>query len=415
MGTNRCTLTLAGTGIFIFICAARAEEKPSPVMAALSSTTISGYASASGWWIPGTGNANLPTFAYGGAAKADGFNLDVVKLSIERPLDEYPFSAGFKFDALFGPDANALGTTSTGFDFATSDFAIKQAYVAVGVPVGNGINFRLGVWDAIIGYETFDAGNNAHYTRSYGYTIEPTTHTGLLGTWQVNEVVSVAAGVANTFGPTIGDRAHPPFGPKAESYKTYMGSIILTAPRSTGFFQGSTVAAGVINGYNSGTGVDQTSYYLGGAIATPLRGLKIGASFDYVDVHRQDLTGDQNFFAGAYAVYLSFQATEKLSFHARGEYANNDVPGVLTPLDANRAGTDFDNSGSKVLALTGTIQYDLWKNVLSRLEVRWDHAADGSRPYGGTAELDQPAPGTFTGGGNKANSFLVAANLVYKF
>jgi hypothetical protein len=34
------------------------------------------------WWVPGTGNANLPTFSYGGPAKADGFNLDVVKLSI---------------------------------------------------------------------------------------------------------------------------------------------------------------------------------------------------------------------------------------------------------------------------------------------------------------------------------------------
>src|SRR5258705_10834337 len=242
MGTNRSTIALAAAGIVVLTCCARAEEKPSPVMAALSSTTISGYASASAWWIPGSGDANLPAFAYGGAAKADGFNLDVVKLSVERALDEYPFSAGFKFDALFGPDANALSTPSTASDFATSDFAIKQAYVAVGVPVGNGVNFRLGVWDTIIGYETFDSGNNAHYTRSYGYTIEPTTHTGLLGTWQVNDVVSIAAGVANTFGPTISDRAHTPFGPKAESYKTYMGSIILTAPKRSGFFQGSTLA-----------------------------------------------------------------------------------------------------------------------------------------------------------------------------
>ena len=38
---------------------------------------------ASAWWVPGTGNANLPTFAYA-SGKADGFNLDAVKLSFER-------------------------------------------------------------------------------------------------------------------------------------------------------------------------------------------------------------------------------------------------------------------------------------------------------------------------------------------
>jgi len=65
-----------------------------------------------------------------------------------------------------------------------------------------------------------------------------------------------------------------------------------------------------------------------------------------------------------------------------------------------------------VFALTGTVQYDLWKNVFSRLEVRWDHAADGSDPYGGSDPFD---PDTSTGGGGKKNSFIVAANLIYKF
>src|SRR4030095_11866734 len=227
---NTCNLVLAATGLAGLLLPAYSEEKPTPVMAALSSTTISGYVNASGGGVPGTATATLPTFAYGGLTKADGFNLDVVKLTVERPLDEYPFSAGFKFDSVFGPDANLLNSASAGI--SGSDFAVKQACVPVGVPVGNGINFRLGVWDTIIGYETFDAGNNAHYTRSYGYTIEPTTHTCLLGTWQINDVIGVAAGVANTFGPFINEKAHSPFGPKPESYKTYMGSITLTAPES---------------------------------------------------------------------------------------------------------------------------------------------------------------------------------------
>ena len=63
---------------------------------------------------------------------------------------------------------------------------------------------------------------------------------------------------------------------------------------------------------------------------------------------------------------------------------------------------------SKVIALTGTVQYGLWKNVLSRLEVRWDHSANGSDAFGG--EFD-PAGAT----PDKRNAFLVAANIIYKF
>jgi hypothetical protein len=409
MTGNKWTIGLALAGLISLPATLWSEEQPASVLTALSSTTISGYVGASGWWVPGTGNANLPTFAYA-SDKADGFNLDAIKLSLERPFDEYPFSAGYKFDAVFGPDANALATTTTGLSL--SDMAIKQAYVALRLPLGNGLDLKLGAWDTIIGYEVFDAGENAHYTRSYGYTIEPTTHTGLLVTHQLNEVVALSAGVANTFGPTINEKAHPPFGPKAESYKTYMGSIALTAPQGLGFLKGSTLYAGAINGFNSGTGVDQTSYYVGAAVVTPVEGLKFGAAVDYVSVHEQPLTAEQDFFTAAYALYLSFKATEKLSLHARGEYANNDVPGILTPLTLDSTGAGFDLSGSKVFALTGTIQYDLWQNVLSRLELRWDHAADGSRPYGGDQSADPMIPGS---GGNKRNHFIVAANLVYKF
>jgi hypothetical protein len=60
---------------------------------------------------------------------------------------------------------------------------------------------------------------------------------------------------------------------------------------------------------------------------------------------------------------------------------------------------------NKVLALTGTVQYDLWRNVIARGEFRWDHAADGSRPYGGS-EFGEP---------NRRNAYLLAANLIYRF
>src|SRR5436305_1418930 len=74
---------------------------------------------------------------------------------------------------------------------------------------------------------------------------------------------------------------------KSESYKTYMAAVAITAPESMSFLKGSTLYAGFVNGFNSsagapyaGVGADQTSWYLGATIATPVTGLKFGASFD---------------------------------------------------------------------------------------------------------------------------------------
>ena len=132
-------------------------------------------------WNPGTGNANLPPYKFNGANKADGFNLDVIQLRIDKPLDEQDWAAGYRADFWFGPDANTLGTTSTGMTGINgSDFGIRQAYVALRAPVGTGLDLKMGVFDSIIGYESIEAGNNPNYTRSYGHSIEPQTETGLL-------------------------------------------------------------------------------------------------------------------------------------------------------------------------------------------------------------------------------------------
>jgi hypothetical protein len=387
---------------------------------ALSSTTISGYVNTSINWNTGTGNGSVPTFAFNTPTKQDGFNLDVVKIAIAKPLDESQWSAGYNVELIYGDDARTLGTTlDSGGD--SSAAAIKQAYVALRAPVGNGLDFKVGVFDTIIGYEVFDAGNNPNYTRSYGYSIEPTTHTGVLMSYQVNKSVSLTAGIANTFGPVINARANgaqipgPGNQPMAESSKTYMASAALTAPDDWGFIAGSTLYFGVINGFNSGLPGTQTSWYVGATVNTPVKNLKVGASFDYLgtsDNASYDVTGTASHYANAWALYTSFQATEKLSLHLRGEYASTD-----TGLLGTAPGTIEPGGNSEIFALTGTIQYDLWKNVLSRLEVRWDHQAgdDDMTGYGG--ELGTVASGTGVAGvtGDKRNNVMIVGNIIFKF
>jgi hypothetical protein len=414
MKFNKWTIALAAVGVVSLASAAKAEEKASVVSTALSSTTIGGYVDTSAQWNFGTGNQNVAPYKFNSPSKADGFNLDVVQLTIAKPLDETPWSAGYRADLWAGPDANTLRTTSTLINGnGPSDFAIRQAYVTLNAPVGNGLDFKVGVFDSILGYESIESPNDPNYTRSYGHSMEPQTHTGALATYRfgndpsTNSILSISAGVADTVGPTINERAFGGLNTAAltgvtgdtnmsETYKTYMASIALTAPESMGFLAGSTLYGGFVNGFSDhaaviqngrGTG-DQTSYYAGATVATPIKELQLGAAFDYLDMYG---VNGQTWAAAGYA---TVHATDKLSFNSRGEYLK-DSSGFF----------GLNSPSGTVLAATETVQYDLWKNVISRVELRWDHSLSGGDIFGGETA------GTPTA----KNAWLLAANIIYRF
>jgi Putative beta-barrel porin-2, OmpL-like. bbp2 len=396
---NHRTATLIALGVISFASAARAEEKPSTVLTMLEPTILSGYVDTSMQWNLGTGDANAPAYLFGGSGKADGFNLNVVKLVLEHPASlSDDWGAGYKVDLLFGPDAVAYGTQSTG---VPNDFAIKQAYVDLKVPLANGFEFKLGVWDTILGYEVFETPVNANFTRSYGYTIEPATFTGLQGTYNINEYISVLGGVADSLSPIINKRSNPPY---AESTKAVLGDISFTAPTTAnwGWFGGSSLFAAVVHGFSptaSATGLtpaNQTSVFVGSTLMTPLKSLKIGLSYDYEGASKQTIAGSlgRAGYANAAAFYGLFQPAEKLAFNTRVEW--------FTQTPANYAA----GLPTKIFALTETIQYSIWKNVITRAEFRWDHQADGQPDAFG---------GTVPGVGARRNSYEIIGNIIYKF
>jgi hypothetical protein len=404
MKCNQWTLGLAAVGLVSLTSIARADST-NAVLTALNSTTISGFVDTSAVWNLGTHNQRdpAPGFAGGGAGQGhDGFNLDVVDLNLQKSPDATDgWGAGYDVELWAGPGAGALATQS-----GSSTLAVKNAYVELKTPVGNGIDWKIGTWDTIIGYEVADTPNNPNFTRSYGFGVEPTTHTGVLASYTINDMISVQAGIANTFGPIINQTANSATdGIEAESYKTYMASISLTAPKDWGFIAGSTAYACVINGFDSTVFGDQTSFYTGATLNTPWTALKVGASFDYVTVGKQT----ENFIDSAEYVYViggyaTYQATEKLSLNARGEYGS---------ATRNAAEEGFLPS-TKALEGTLDVQYDLWKNVLSRVEFRWDHDSGNHRVFGGDTEGEDDS--AFVGPANaKNNAFAIIGNIAYKF
>ena len=191
MKFNKWTVALAATGVVSLASAVQADESH-PVNTALSSTTLSGYVDTSAIWNFGSGTTVANRFANTASDRQDGFNVNTIKLQLEKPIDEGTWSAGYKVETMFGPDANVMPGA------LTSGVAIKQGYAALRAPIGNGIDFKLGQFDPIVGYEVTDSYANPNFSRSLGFNnLEPFGHTGILASYQVNDIIGVSAGVAN--------------------------------------------------------------------------------------------------------------------------------------------------------------------------------------------------------------------------
>ncbi len=447
MKYNQWTLALASAGVVSLNAIANADEHmANNLLNHVSKTTISGYVDTSAIWAIGEGgNANFPGRTNDGEGYVDGFNLNVVELSLASPLDESDWAAGYQVDLWLGPDSKWLASNTFGGDNA--DLGIKQAYVHLRAPVGNGLELKMGHFDTIIGYEVGSSPANPNFSRSYGFFIEPFQHTGLLATYPLTEELSFSAGIANSYGFGINDRAG------SESQKTYMASLAYELPESAGSMAGTAVYLGFVDGLVTGDeGADKTSYFVGATIPTPMEGLSLGAAFDYA----QDTTLNQLAFSpgqlGALPVvqrYLDAQATKYAdayveenaeSFEEEGlteeeiemkrttnywaEYEDEStriygnrrdvwaLAGYLSyQMDAKsvfNARLDYVNVESTVLdedaqflSLTGTLAHNMWENVLTRLEVRWDHSLK--------SDFDSLV------GDNSGDAVTVALNAVYQF
>jgi hypothetical protein len=330
-------------------------------------------------------------------------------------LGEESWSSGYRVDLLFGPDAIGYNP-SAGLE-SDSELAIKQAYVDVMFPMGNGLEMKMGVFNTLVGYEVFESYQNPNYSRSFGWQLEPIQHTGLLLNYQLTEGLGISGGVANTWYWGNNYRS-----PRGETDKSFMASISLEAPDSWGSMSGSSLYVGVVEGfgnnsYNRGDGnpsyKNTASFYAGGSLLTPVDGLAIGAAFDYrwdgetvVPVGgTYPLTGPDN-WAYAIAGYVTFAASEKWNLALRADWTSGSDG---TWYDAGIAGAS--DQQNRLFALTATADYALWANVLTRFEVRWDRSLTDDSPYGG--DLD-PNNGGWDKDPDQA-AVTLAANLVFVF
>ncbi len=177
--------------------------------------------------VGGWGNAGI---TYNPHNPSNGFNgpvtfadlsgtpqLNQLNMFIQRAVatEGSAWSFGGRFDAMFGTDSiftQAYGVpafdVNTGLaknrgnwdlsllNMNTYGIALPQAYMETYVPVGNGLDVKIGHFYTPIGYETVPANENFFYTHAYTMQYgEPFTHTGALGSYTLNSNWSVMGGV----------------------------------------------------------------------------------------------------------------------------------------------------------------------------------------------------------------------------
>ncbi|MFA5984644.1 MAG: porin [Methylococcaceae bacterium] len=183
-----------------------------------------------GFVVGGWANAGI---TYNATNSRNGFNgtvtfndrdsevqLNQLNLFVQRAVatEGSSWDIGGRFDVLFGTDAvftQAYGAPATdintgailnrnsydltllnGSDNRFYDLALPQAYLETYIPVGNGLNVKIGHFYTPIGYEVVTAPDN--FFQSHAYTFqygEPFTHTGILGNYTFNDNWSGLAGV----------------------------------------------------------------------------------------------------------------------------------------------------------------------------------------------------------------------------
>lgn len=163
-------------------------------------------------WVQGGYSANLRnTNGFKNVPRISGvsfnsqpeneFMLNQVVLRFERLVDmKKPIDIGFLVELMYGSDAGLIH--SNGLEYGNNNafnpdnqFDIPQAYVDISLgQVGNGLKFRVGKFATLLGYETIAPTTNPFYSHSYVFGVLPFTHTGVLGTYTVNDQVAITLG-----------------------------------------------------------------------------------------------------------------------------------------------------------------------------------------------------------------------------
>jgi hypothetical protein len=368
----------------------------------------------------------------------NSFNVHAVKLTVEKAKDTSKFPAGFRVDTIYGTDAAVLNGANNGFgdfggatgvgaaspNFQENNFALEQAYINLGVPLGNGIDIKVGKMVSLLGYEVIESPANWQFSRSDAFRLSPLTQEGVTLGYQWNDWLSTTVGIINGFdGPALASSTGG--AANLNTDYSFVGRLDVSGPKTSfGDFNG--FIAGLYGNDNFAAPADNSTALsiidVSASWGKPFMVKPLSLGVEFLERVDSGITGggagaaSSSAKADALSVYAAWVWNKYTTSSARfgNTWYTQSTSAALNAQSLSPFNGEFgllaQPSQYQVSNFTLTQALNLWKDTLFRLEWRHDWTDLGSNGAGGV--------GYATAGGTadaRDSQDTIAANLVYSF
>ena len=318
------------------------------------------------------GNSTLRAFD----RESDTFDLNAIQLNVYRPAPEAG-GVGFRTEFTYGTDAQVI--ESGGFLGGTDEFSIQEAYAEAKIPIGSGLTVWVGKFATLLGAEVIENYMNWNASRSFLFNLAiPFTHTGARATysWLDGKVVTTA-GIVNGWDLAIDNNKVKDIEAQVKWIPTEHFNIVQN------FMMGSQIP-------------DDRSdnRYIFDTVATwvplpnDLPKLTLMANYDYGREKRAGRIAPAGEPGSAdwqgYALYAKYDLNDWVTLGARWEQFWDD--------QGYRTGSAVLND---LWEMTYNADFKLYKNLLTRLEYRHDHAVSSTAFDTGSENTQDTAQASF--------------------
>ena len=365
------------------------------------------------------------------------FNINAVKIALEKALpDKNEWAAGFRIDTIYGEDAKYLGDSAINFgnnkgtstspagggtNTATgtindSGLALEQALVKFRIPIGNGLDIYAGKFVTFLGYEVIESPANLNFSRGLLFTnLIPLTHTGIYADYKFNNILEAKLGIVdawnNSTSSSVGTATNGT-GDSSTFGKAITGQLVINAPGGNANITQSFIYSpegepGVV-GEDDGTVVVYDIWGNWNPTFVKDNALLLGFNLDFgwsdasgvpnppsTNVLAAGLPGgggssDTTTWWGG-ALYAQYKFTKVFSLAGRFEYIHEDA--ALDPKFGAYANVGRTATVGGVAVLTPTpaqddfsytltASFNMWDNLLTRVEYRLDDDCGASTGVG---------------------------------
>lgn len=290
--------------------------------------------------------------------RPNNFNFNVFDFTVaNKPADWFGLTVSLDYGRDLASSVNAF-TAGAG----TNGVAVRQAFMDINAPLGNGLNFRAGRFDSPFSVEGAVRAHNLNNDVTLSRTIAPWTFTGVTGTYDFNDMFSFMFGVVNGWNVAA----------DGNNGKSFIGKIT-AKPTDAIWFS--------VGGY---TGPDRASRekpqrnFIDVSTGwNAMEGLNVTLSYDWLRDSSLAAMGTKGFAdAQGFSGWVDWKAADGFwGLTLRGDYVKDDVAFLANTTNKDGMGVATGGTaGKKIWSGTATTHFFLAEGLDLRFEFRHDQS-----------------------------------------